>query len=149
MNSDQTRIRQSMLPAYTIHQAGKPAVVNTSINTNPGISATCTVTADGGILPLYFIYPESQIKHVPGNSVKQQQRQASKVTITAPVTNSVSGTNNSVTNHNNNNSNNVTNNNTTNHIHIHLPDTDKHSNFYTITKGGSMTQERLLILLIK
>ena len=65
------------------------------VNTNPDISATCTVTADGGILPLYLIYPEGQIKHVTGNSAKQQ-RQA------------ISGTNNSVTNHNNNNSNNVT-----------------------------------------
>ena len=79
------------------------------VHTNPDISATCTVTADGGILPLYFINPEGQIKRVTGNSVKQQ-RQA------------ISGTNNSVTNHNNNNSNNVTNNNITNHIHVHMPD---------------------------
>ena len=28
------------------------------VKTNPDISATCTVTADGGILPLYFIYPK-------------------------------------------------------------------------------------------
>ena len=63
MNSDQTRIQQSMSSVYTIHQAGKSAVVNIGINTNPDISATCTVTADGGILPLYFIYPESQVKH--------------------------------------------------------------------------------------
>ena len=60
------------------------------------------------------------------NSVKQQ-RQA------------ISGTNNSVTNHNNNKSNNIT-----NHIHVHVPDTDKHGKFYTTTKGGSMTQKRLL-----
>ena len=30
MNSDQTRI-QSMLPVYTIHQAGKPVVVNITL----------------------------------------------------------------------------------------------------------------------
>ena len=41
-NSDQTWIQQSMPPVYTIHQAGKPAVVNIGINTNPDISATCT-----------------------------------------------------------------------------------------------------------
>ena len=74
MNSDQTRIQQSMPPVYTIHQAGKPALVNMGVNTNPDISATCTVTADGGIIPLYFIYPEGQIKHVTGNSVKQQRQ---------------------------------------------------------------------------
>ena len=34
--------------------------------------------------------------------------------------------------------------NITNNIHIHIPDTDKHGNFYTTTNGGSMTQERLL-----
>ena len=51
MNSDQTRIQQSMPPVYTIHQAGKSAVVNIGVNTNPDISATCTVTAGGGILP--------------------------------------------------------------------------------------------------
>ena len=28
MNSDRTRIQQSMPPVYTIHQTGKPAVVN-------------------------------------------------------------------------------------------------------------------------
>ena len=36
----------SMPPVYTIHQTGKPAVVNMDVNTNPNISATCTVTAD-------------------------------------------------------------------------------------------------------
>ena len=61
MNSDQTRIQQSMPPVYTIHPTGKPAVVNMGVNTNPDISATCTVTADGGNLPLNFKYPESQI----------------------------------------------------------------------------------------
>ena len=35
MNSHQTRIQQSMPPVYTIHQAGKPAVVNIGVNTNP------------------------------------------------------------------------------------------------------------------
>ena len=45
------------------------------------------------------------------------------------------------------NSNNPVTNNITNNIHIHIPDTDKHSNFYTTTKGGSMTQERLLHLI--
>ena len=35
MNSDQTRIQQSMPPVYTIHQTGKPAVVNIGANTNP------------------------------------------------------------------------------------------------------------------
>ena len=42
MNSDQTWIQQSMPPVYTIHQAGKPAVVNMGVNTNSDISATCT-----------------------------------------------------------------------------------------------------------
>ena len=74
MNSGQTRIQQSMPPVYTIHPTDKPAVVELGVNTNPDISATCTVTADGGILPLYFIYPEGQIKHVTGNSVKQQSQ---------------------------------------------------------------------------
>lgn len=36
---------------YTIHQTGKPAVVDIGVNTNPDISATCTVTADGNTLP--------------------------------------------------------------------------------------------------
>ena len=35
-------------------------------------------------------------------------------------------------------------NNITKNIHIHIPDIDKHGNFYITTKGGSMTQERLL-----
>ena len=38
----------------------------------------------------------------------------------------------------------LTNNNITNNIQIHIPDTDNHGNFYTATKGGSMSQERLL-----
>ena len=42
MNSEQTRIQQSMPPVYIIHQAGKPAVVEMSVNTKPDISATCT-----------------------------------------------------------------------------------------------------------
>ena len=64
-----------MPPVYTrIHQAGKPAVANMSVNTNPDISATCTVPADGNILPLYFIYPESQINHATGNSVNKQKQ---------------------------------------------------------------------------
>ena len=29
--------------------------------------------------------------------------------------------------------------NITNNIHIHIPDTDKHGNFYTTTEDGSMT----------
>ena len=44
---------------------------------------------------------------------------------------------------NSNNSSNVTDN-ITNNIHIQIPDTDKHGSFYTTTKGGSMSQERLL-----
>ena len=34
--------------------------------------------------------------------------------------------------------------NNTINIHIHIPDRDKHGNLYTLTKGGSMTQERLI-----
>ena len=56
-------IQQSMPSVYIIHQTGKPAVVNLGVNTNPDISATCTGTAGGNVLPLYLIYPESQIKH--------------------------------------------------------------------------------------
>ena len=40
------------------------------VNTNPDISAACTMTADGNILPLYLKYPESQIKH---NSYRSNQ----------------------------------------------------------------------------
>ena len=114
-----------------IHQAGKPAVVNMGVNTNPDISATCTVTADGGILPLYFIYSESQIKHTTGNAVKQQKQ--------AHITNkmSVNGTNNSMSVSDDHNHQVNCHNSTTNNIHIHIPDTGKHGNFYTTAKCGS------------
>ena len=50
-----------------------------------------------------------------------------------------SGLNNILVNRNNPITTNITNN-----IHIRVPDIDKHGNFYTTTKGGSMTPERLL-----
>ena len=46
-------------------------IVNMGVNTNPYISATCTVTADGNVLPLYVIYPESQINHATDNKQTQ------------------------------------------------------------------------------
>ena len=90
------------------------------------------MTADGNILPLYFIYPESQIKHATGNSVRQQRQNN--------MLNFTNSNNNQVTN----NSNNPITTNITNNLHIHVPDINKHGNFFTTTKGGSMTQERLL-----
>ena len=106
------------------------------VNTNPDISATCTVTADSNTLPLYFIYPESQIKHATGNSVKQQRLNNVKLNFS-------NSSNKYVTNSNNPVANNITNHITNN---IHIPDTDKHGNLYTTTKSGpkSMIQERLL-----
>ena len=98
------------------------------VHTNPDISATCTVTADGGILPLYFIYPESQVKHATGNTVKQQKAHAVSKT-SVPI--STTGNCNTISN--NGNVNNSTTNNITNNIHIHIPDIDKHGNFYTTT----------------
>ena len=112
------------------------AVVNMGVNTNPDISATCTVIADGNILPSYFIYPESQIKHATGNSVKQPRQNN--------MLNFANSNINQVTNNSNNPViNNVTNN-ITNKIHIHIPDTDEQGSLYTTTEGGSMTPERLV-----
>ena len=56
MNSDQTRIQQSIPPVCTIHQACSPAVVTIDINTNSNVNATCTVRADGGIMYHHFIH---------------------------------------------------------------------------------------------
>ena len=60
----------------------------------------------------------------------------------------ISATGNCNTILNNGNVNNSTTNSITNKIHFHISDTDKHGNFYTTTKGGSMTQERLLLIFI-
>ena len=57
------------------------------------------------------------------------------------VTTIMNSNNNQATNNSNNPvTNNITNN-TTDNIQIRLPDMDKHDNFQTTTKGGSMTQE--------
>ena len=54
MNSDTTRIQQSMTPANVLTFKNKPANVDQGVATNHTVAAMCTCTTDGKLLPIYF-----------------------------------------------------------------------------------------------
>ena len=60
MNSDMTRVNQSMTPKTTLCQAGMPADIGTGVFTNSVAGAMCTFTTAGSILPIWFAIPTPQ-----------------------------------------------------------------------------------------
>ena len=61
MNSDTTRIQQSMTPTNVLTFKNKPANVDQGVATNHTVAAMCTCTADGNTLPIYFTVPFDQL----------------------------------------------------------------------------------------
>ena len=55
MNSDTTRIQQSMTPTNVLTFKNKPANVDQGIATNHTVAAMCTCTVDGKIRPLKYV----------------------------------------------------------------------------------------------
>ena len=67
MNSDATRFQQSMLPTNVLTFVNKSANVNQVTPTNCTVTAMCTCTTAGEILPIYFTVFQSQLSVIGCN----------------------------------------------------------------------------------
>ncbi len=139
MNSDTTRIQQSMTPTNVLTFKNKPANVDQGVATNHTVAAMCTCTAEGKILPIYFTVPLNQLSKFsvvnehgqPVSTKKQTQNKQPSGNIT-------------------NITNNVTNNiqvNIFNIPHNDKPVRDSEGNRYTGTESGNMNNEQLIKLI--